>query len=112
MPRGLCHPQRKIADIITFTAVHIKLLRLKRLEGNILVVACTIVGAPAPDLGTREAWDSTLRREERGREEQRRRERREEEKRVEREERGRERGRAREGSRMRKCKRLQTKARG
>ena len=31
---------------------------------------------------------------------------------MEREERGRERGRTREGSRLRKCKRLQTKARG
>ena len=86
---------------------------------------CFIVGVLAPDLGNREAWDSTLRREERGREEQKRREKREEEKRVEREERGRiftpgrekeergrQRGKTREGSRMRKCKRLQTKARG
>ena len=86
---------------------------------------CFIVGVLAPDLGNREAWDSTLRREERGREEQKRREKREEEKRVEREERGRiftpgrekeergrQRGKTREGSRLRKCKRLQTKARG
>ena len=80
--------------------------------GEHCVCATYKVGAPAPDLGSREAWDSTLRREERGREEQRRRERREEEKRMEREERGRERGRTREGSRLRKCKRLQTKARG
>ena len=77
-----------------------------------LVPHTSIVGAPAPDLGSREAWDSTLRREERGREEQRRRALREEEKRREREERGRERGRTREGSRLRKCKRLQAKARG
>ena len=77
-----------------------------------LVVGCHSPLAPAPDLGTKEPWDSTLRKEERGREEQRRRERREEEKRKEREERGRERGRTREGSRLRKWKRLQTKPRG
>ena len=80
--------------------------------GEHCVCATYKVGAPAPDLGSREAWDSTLRREERGREEQKRREKREVEKRMEREERGRERGRTREGSRLRKCKRLQTKARG